>query len=95
MRPIFKAGVAILSLLLLATPIMAIRWWVKHRSIRTNDPDYRQAKRATLQRISTEWTGRIKLETAVMVAQTVQFAWLIHSHIVGSCAKVIFRAHSS
>lgn len=33
--------------LLLAVPIMVMRWWIKYRSIQISDSAYRQAKRST------------------------------------------------
>jgi hypothetical protein len=33
-----------LTFLQVAVPVMTIRWWFKYGSIRTNDPDYAQAR---------------------------------------------------
>ena len=34
--------------LLVAVPVMEVRWWVKFGTIRSDDPDFRRAKRAML-----------------------------------------------
>ena len=34
--------------LLFALPVMTIRWWVRFGGIKTDDPDFRAAKRSTL-----------------------------------------------
>jgi hypothetical protein len=44
--------------LLVAVPVMAIRWWVKYRKIQTVDPDYRTAKRRTIISIAI-WGGMV------------------------------------
>lgn len=37
-------GIVGFAFLEIAIPVMAIRWWVKYRSIKTDDPDFTQAK---------------------------------------------------
>lgn len=32
-------------LLLVLVPVMSVRWWIRYASIRTQDPDFRRAKR--------------------------------------------------
>jgi len=34
--------------LLIAVPVMLIRWWVKYRNLQTGDKDYEKAKRNTI-----------------------------------------------
>lgn len=34
--------------LLLAVPIMAVRWLIKYSAVRTEDPDFKRAKRSTM-----------------------------------------------
>jgi len=35
-------------ILLIAVPVMLIRWWIKYRGIQTGDPDYELAKRDSI-----------------------------------------------
>ncbi len=35
-------------ILLVAVPIMLVRWWIKYRDIQTGDQDYEKAKRDTI-----------------------------------------------
>jgi hypothetical protein len=42
------AGIVGLWFLRIAIPVMVVRWWIKFRSIKTDDPDFARAKRAAI-----------------------------------------------
>jgi len=42
------AGIVGLWFLRVAIPVMAIRWWIKFGSIKTDDPDFARAKRTAI-----------------------------------------------
>lgn len=59
-------------ILLVAVPIMLIRWWVKYRGIQTADKDYEKAKRDTIiaaviwSAVTVIWVG-IGLIQAILI----------------------------
>ena len=54
--------------LLIAVPVMLVRWWIKYRKIQTADKDYETAKRDTII-AAVIWSGLIVLWLALGVIQ--------------------------
>jgi hypothetical protein len=63
------AGWAFLILIIL-TPILFVRWWVKYPKIETPDPDYKKAKSSTWVSLAI-WGGMIVVWLVVSVVVTI------------------------
>ncbi len=68
------AGWAFLILMIL-TPILFVRWWMKYPAIQTKDPDYQKAKSSTWISIAI-WGGMIVVWLVVSVLLGVILALL-------------------
>ena len=59
--------------LLVAVPVMLIRWWRKYNAIQTGDPDYEQAKTSTIVALVI-WSAMVVVWLGVSIVAYYFFA---------------------
>ncbi len=64
-----KLALAGFLILLVAMPILLIRWWIKYRSLQTEDQDYQEAKRETIM-LAVIWCGTVFVWLAASAIQS-------------------------
>lgn len=57
-------------ILMIAVPVMLVRWWVKYSKLQTGDPDYEKAKRDTII-AAVIWSAVIAISFIAFAIQVV------------------------